>query len=63
MAKEVVAKRGCTCCGTGCVIPAVVIPIFSFGLSGLIGWMIAVGVALPVSVGVMHGLAFIDRRR
>lgn len=27
MAKEVVAKRGCTCCGTGCVLIGAVFPV------------------------------------
>lgn len=61
--KEVVAKRGCTCCGTGCVIPAVIVPAVSFGLSGMVGLTVAAVVALPTTLAGMHLLAFVGRQR
>lgn len=61
--REVVAKRGCTCCGTGCVIPAAIMPILSLGLSGMVGWMVAAVIALPAWLAGMHLLAWVDRRR
>ena len=30
--KQVVAKRGCTCCGTGCAIIGVAVPLVNFVL-------------------------------
>jgi hypothetical protein len=61
MAKEVVAKRGCTCCGTGCVIPLAVIPGMAFALAGTLGLVATLVLSLPVSLGLVHLLARINR--
>ena len=63
MTKEVVAKRGCTCCGTGCVLPAVLVPGLAFTLSGALGLVVALVVSLPATLAVMHGVAWVDRHR
>jgi hypothetical protein len=53
--REVVAKRGCTCCGTGCVLIGAIVPFSIIGL-----WEIAGGVAAlaawPVALAAAHGV-------
>lgn len=60
--KVVVAKRGCTCCGTGCVVPLVVLPGLSFAFSGVLGALAAVVLSLPLTIASMHALAWVGRR-
>lgn len=59
--KQVVAKRGCTCCGTGCAIPVATVALVTFGLSGTFGAVVAAVVALPVAVGASHVAAWVVR--
>jgi len=44
MAKKVVAKRGCTCCGTGCVLILGAVPLTVVGLWETAGAFIALAV-------------------
>lgn len=44
MAKEVVAKRGCTCCGTGCVLMIALVPLSIVALWETVGVVAAVAI-------------------
>ena len=35
--KEIVAKRGCTCCGTGCVLMVPLAVLLTFGVWEILG--------------------------
>lgn len=59
--KEVVAKRGCTCCGTGCVIPAAVVPGMAFLLLGTVGLVASLVLSLPASLLAVHALDRLTR--
>lgn len=60
--KVVVAKRGCTCCGTGCVIA---LPVVSVGT--LLVWeslgVLAAVLLWPAVVAGAHGVRLARRRR
>jgi hypothetical protein len=50
-------KRGCTCCGTGCVLMTAIGPLTVFGLWGTFGALIAL-LAWPVGLGLAHAVRF-----
>ncbi len=50
-------KRGCTCCGTGCVIPGALIALSVAGLWEACGAVVA-GVALTALLGMTRALRF-----
>jgi hypothetical protein len=64
MAKEkvVVAKRGCTCCGTGCVLMGAIIPTVAFLSFETLGLAGALAV-WPVALAAAHGMRAAMQRR
>jgi hypothetical protein len=60
--KVVVAKRGCTCCGTGCVLAGLIVPMSVFALWETAGLTAAV-VAWPAAVSAAHAARLIRQRR
>lgn len=46
--KVVVAKRGCTCCGTGCVVMGLLAPLGTFALWETLGVLASLGIWLGV---------------
>lgn len=57
MAKEVVAKRGCTCCGTGCVIMGALVPLSVVGLWEVFGAAVALAV-WPAVIAGAHAVRY-----
>jgi hypothetical protein len=55
--KVVVAKRGCTCCGTGCVLLGAVMPLSVIGLWEVFGVFVALA-AWPTVLAGAHGVRY-----
>jgi hypothetical protein len=53
--KEVVAKRGCTCCGTGCVLIGAIVPISIVALWETVGAVAAL-MLWPALLAGAHGV-------
>lgn len=58
--REVVAKRGCSCCGTGCVIMATLIPLSIFGMWEIIG--VSSLLVWPAALTAGNGVRFARAR-
>lgn len=58
--KVVVAKRGCTCCGTGCVLIGGIIPFAVIGLWETAGAFVALAV-WPVVLATAHAVRLARR--
>lgn len=58
--REVVAKRGCTCCGTGCAVIGAIVPAAAFLAFESFGLMAAI-VVWPALIAAAHGLRFARR--
>ena len=54
-------QRGCTCCGCGCVVPTVVVPVVSTLLWGSMGSLAAVAVGVSAAIGGVHAFAAGER--
>lgn len=52
--KVVVAKRGCTCCGTGCTLIGAVVPFATFAAFETLGVVAALALWPTLLLGV-HG--------
>ena len=53
-------KRGCSICGCGCIIPAVLVPLLSVLFWGSFG-IAAVAVAIGASFASLHGISWASR--
>jgi len=62
MAKEVVAKRGCTCCGTGCVLMIPFAGLLTFGVWEILG-VVAAAVLWPAAIIGAHAVRFATGNR
>ena len=60
--KVVVAKRGCSCCGTGCVLLGALMPLTVIGLWEVFGAFVALA-AWPMALAGAHGIRLSLRRR
>ena len=54
-------RRGCTCCGCGCVLPAFVLPLVAALLWAPLGSLAAVLLAGAAMIASGHALAAGDR--
>lgn len=59
--REVVAKRGCTCCGTGCVVMLPLAGLFTVGAVDTVG--LAALVVWPVVFAVAHVVRLVTGNR
>lgn len=60
--KEVVAKRGCTCCGTGCVLIGAVIPVGMIAAWETLGVFAALAL-WPAVLAVAHTVRHARKER
>lgn len=59
--REVVAKRGCTCCGTGCVIMAALGPLSLVAMWEIVG-VLALAI-WPATLLTGSGLSLVAQRK
>ena len=58
----VVAKRGCTCCGTGCVLMGLVVPGATFALWSTVGAVAAIATLTGVMLARGTQVALVRHR-